>query len=41
MFVSGWRKPRVYAVASLIPTTLSYEFQNIILSQLGYDASGR
>jgi hypothetical protein len=40
-YACPWRKPRVYAAASEIPVTLSYEFQNIILSELGYDVSGR
>ena len=36
-----WRKPRVYAATSEMPNVLVYEFQNIILSRLGYDVSGR
>jgi hypothetical protein len=36
-----WRKPRVYAAASQIPTVLIYEFQNIILHKLGYNVEGR
>jgi|ERR1017187_3411309 hypothetical protein len=36
-----YKKPRVYAAASEIPNVLSYEFQNLILSRLGYDVSAR
>jgi len=36
-----WRKPRVYAAASQVPAVLVYEFQNIILHELGYDVEGR
>ncbi len=40
-FACCWRKPRVYAAASKIPVTLAYEFENIILAELGYDVSNR
>ena len=40
-FACCWHKPRVYAAASKIPVTLAYEFQNIILAELGYDVSNR
>jgi len=40
-FACCWKKPRVYAAASKVPVTLAYEFQNIILSELGYDVSNR
>jgi hypothetical protein len=40
-FACCWRKPRVYAAASEVPVTLMYEFQNVILSKLGYDVSAR
>jgi|ERR1039458_1847699 hypothetical protein len=40
-FACCWRKPRVYAAASEVPVTLMYEFQNLILSKLGYDVSAR
>ena len=40
-FTCTWRKPRVYAATSEIPNVLTYEFQNIILSKLGYDVSQR
>jgi hypothetical protein len=36
-----WTRPRVYAAASELPAVLSYEFENIILSKLGYDVSNR
>ena len=40
-FACCWRKPRVYAAASKIPVTLAYEFENVILSELGVDVSAR
>jgi hypothetical protein len=40
-FACCWKKPRVYAAASKIPVTLAYEFQNIIMEELGYDVSNR
>ena len=40
-FACCWRKPRVYAAASKIPVTLAYEFQNVIMAELGLDVSGR
>jgi hypothetical protein len=40
-FACCWRKPRVYAAASKIPVTLAYEFQNVIMSELGLDVSQR
>ena len=40
-FACCWRKPRVYAAQSKVPVTLAYEFQNIILAELGYDVSNR
>ena len=36
-----WARPRVYAAFSEIPAVLVYEFENIILSRLGYDVSNR
>jgi hypothetical protein len=36
-----WARPRVYAAVSQIPAVLTYEFENIILSRLGVDVSGR
>lgn len=36
-----WTRPRVYAAASEIPRVLSYEFENIILANLGYNVEGR
>jgi hypothetical protein len=36
-----WARPRVYAAASEVPQVLEYEFENIILSRLGYDVSNR
>ena len=35
------RTNTVYAAASLVPGALEWEFENIILSCLGYDVSGR
>jgi hypothetical protein len=40
-FACCWRKGRVYAAASKVPVTLAYEFQNLILSDLGIDVSQR
>jgi hypothetical protein len=40
-FAEPWHKPRVYAAQSMVPVTLAYEFENLILSDLGYDVSGR
>ena len=40
-FAACWKKPRIYAATSKIPTTLAYEMQNIILAELGYDVSAR
>ena len=40
-FSCCWKRPRVYAAASQIPAVLQYEFENVILSQLGYDVSQR
>jgi hypothetical protein len=40
-FAEPWHKPRVYAAQSKVPVTLAYEFENLILSDLGYDVSGR
>jgi len=40
-FACCWRKPRVYAAASKVPVTLAYEFQNIILNELGINVSSR
>lgn len=40
-FACPWRKPRVYAAASLVNVTLEYEFENIILAELGYSVEGR
>jgi len=40
-FTEPWRKPRVYGAASTIPQVLSYEFQNIIMNELGLDVSQR
>ena len=40
-FAEVWRKPRIYAAESEIPVTLSYEMENIIISRLGVDVSGR
>jgi hypothetical protein len=31
----------VYAAASEVPVVLQYEFENIILSKLGYNVEGR
>jgi len=36
-----WTRPRVYAAASEIPVVLQYEFENIILSKLGYNVEQR
>lgn len=36
-----WKRPRIYGAASQIPQVLVYEMQNVILSKLGYDVSGR
>jgi hypothetical protein len=36
-----WHKPRVYAAASQVPNALNYEFQNLILNELGYSTEGR
>jgi len=36
-----WARPRVYAAASEIQAVLSYEFENIILSKLGYSVENR
>jgi hypothetical protein len=36
-----WTRPRVYAASSEVPLVLSYEFENIILSRLGYNVEGR
>lgn len=36
-----WRRPRVYGAASEIPTVLVWEFQNVILSELGYSVESR
>jgi hypothetical protein len=36
-----WTRPRVYGAASVLSTVLVWEFQNVILSQLGYDVSNR
>lgn len=36
-----WSRPHIYAAASRIPSVLSYEFENIILSKLGYNVEGR
>jgi len=40
-FACCWHRPRVYAAESEVPVTLAYEFENLILSDLGYDVSGR
>jgi hypothetical protein len=40
-FACCWKKPRVYAAQSKIPVTLAYEFENVILSELGYNVSNR
>jgi hypothetical protein len=40
-FAEPWKKSRVYAASSKVPVTLAYEFENLILSELGYDVSGR
>jgi len=36
-----WTRPRVYGAQSVIPTVCVYEFQNVILKELGYDISAR
>jgi hypothetical protein len=36
-----WARPRVYAAASQIPDVLSYEFESIILSKLGFNVENR
>jgi len=40
-FACCWKKSRIYAAQSKIPTTLAYEMQNVILAELGYDVSAR
>jgi hypothetical protein len=40
-FACPWKKSRVYATASKIPVTLAYEFQNVILAELGYSVVNR
>ena len=40
-FACCWKRPRIYGAASKIPVTLAYEFQNVILSELGVDVSAR
>ena len=40
-FACCWKKPRVYAAQSEVPVTLAYEFQNVIMSELGIDVSQR
>ena len=36
-----WRGPRVYGAASEIPNVLLWEFQNVILCELGYNCESR
>lgn len=36
-----WIKPRIYGARSVMATVLVWEFQNVILSKLGYDTEGR
>jgi hypothetical protein len=36
-----WKRPRIYGAASVLPTVLVWEFQNVILGKLGYNVSGR
>jgi hypothetical protein len=36
-----WKRPRIYGAASVLATVLVWEFQNVILSKLGYDVSTR
>ncbi len=40
-FACTWERPRIYAAQSLVPVTLAYEMQNVILAELGYDVSSR
>jgi hypothetical protein len=36
-----WTRPRVYGASSVIPTVCVYEFQNVILAELGYNVENR
>jgi hypothetical protein len=36
-----WARPRVYGASSVIPTVCVYEFQNVILAELGYNVENR
>jgi len=36
-----WTRLRIYGAASVLSTVLVWEFQNVILSELGYDVSNR
>jgi len=36
-----WHKPRVYGASSVIPAVCVYEFQNVILAELGYNIESR
>lgn len=36
-----WTRPRVYAAATKVAAVVQYEFENIILSKLGYNVENR
>lgn len=36
-----WTRPRVYGAASVMATVCVYEFQNVILAELGYNVENR
>jgi hypothetical protein len=36
-----WTRPRVYGATSVLANVCVYEFQNVILKELGYDVSAR
>ena len=36
-----WKRPRIYGATSQLTAVLIWEFQNVILSELGYDVSNR
>jgi hypothetical protein len=36
-----WARPRIYGATSVLANVLVWEFQNVILSKLGYDVSNR
>ena len=36
-----WARPRIYGATSVLASVLVWEFQNVILSKLGYDVSNR